>query len=289
MKTNSLSTRAILLINLILVQTLIFIFTALYLYLWFNGKDIFRIISWQAVATVLLFSGIIFSILAIYLVAEIVRLAEKEADSEVTKARLLDSKNLIDVLKTQRHDFINHLQVVSGLGQLGHPQKVVEYVKQISSEINISGKLVHIAIPEVAVILLNKMAKAQGKMIKVSTDIRTSLAKIRVSTIELTSIISNLIDNAIFALDGVNSDEKVLKITLYENENDYVFEIYNSLPIIPDDMQKQVFKKGFSTKQGQEHGYGLSIVQEMTEKNGGQVFLRSKENEGTTFTVTLPM
>ena len=36
-------------------------------------------------------------------------------------------------------------------------------------------------------------------------------------------------------------------------------------------------------------GLGLSIVKEYTELNGGTISAKSTENEGSTFTITLPL
>lgn len=281
--------KSIYLMIVILGQTLLVLVISIYLYLWINGIEINKIVQSKTITSFFMTCGITLSVVAIILLKQVLYLSVKEKEAEVTKVRLEDSKNIVDALRTQRHDFVNHLQVVSGLAQLGQPEKVVDYVKQVSSELNISGKVIYLAKPEVAAILLTKVEQAQAKKIKALCFVKTSLDKLHIPATDLTSILGNLIDNAIFALEGVNSGEKELTINLREKENNYVFEIYNSLPIIPEDIQPHIFEKGFSTREGEGHGYGLYIVKDLTEKNGGQVYLRSKENEGTTFTVALPI
>ena len=61
---------------------------------------------------------------------------------------------------------------------------------------------------------------------------------------------------------------------------------------IPEKEQKYIFKRYFRAENAllnQGTGIGLNIIQSHLENLGGNIIFTSKENEGSTFTVTLPL
>jgi len=56
---------------------------------------------------------------------------------------------------------------------------------------------------------------------------------------------------------------------------------------IPDDVLPHIFEPLFSTKV-KNTGLGLSLVQGIVQQHAGVIDVKSKVNEGTTFTITLP-
>ena len=45
----------------------------------------------------------------------------------------------VHLLKIQRHDFINHLQVIHTLLQLGRSEKAITYIEELSKAPNLSS------------------------------------------------------------------------------------------------------------------------------------------------------
>ncbi len=56
---------------------------------------------------------------------------------------------------------------------------------------------------------------------------------------------------------------------------------------IPEDMQEKIFRPNFTTKSS-GMGLGLAIVRNIIESAGGTISFRTKQNEGTTFIISLP-
>jgi signal transduction histidine kinase len=56
---------------------------------------------------------------------------------------------------------------------------------------------------------------------------------------------------------------------------------------IPDDVLPHIFEPLFSTK-AKSTGLGLSLVYGIVEQHAGVIEVKSKVNEGTTFTIILP-
>jgi signal transduction histidine kinase len=59
-------------------------------------------------------------------------------------------------------------------------------------------------------------------------------------------------------------------------------------PGIPESIQDKVFQPFFSTKE-EGSGLGLSIATRIIADHGGRLELESREDEGTTFIITLPL
>ncbi|MFT5875328.1 MAG: two-component system sensor histidine kinase AgrC [Clostridium sp.] len=57
-----------------------------------------------------------------------------------------------------------------------------------------------------------------------------------------------------------------------------IVEVRNSGKTISPDKIENIFKRGFSTKEGNNRGYGLYNIKKIAEKNGTDVQLFFEEN-----------
>lgn len=97
--------------------------------------------------------------------------------------------------------------------------------------------------------------------------------------------IGNLIKNAIEA--SREGDE--IKIYSEINEEEVKFNVYNNR-VIPENIQFQIFKRSFSTKDSVSRGIGTYSVKLLIEQYlNGSVAFTSKDKKGTVFTIALPL
>lgn len=215
----------------------------------------------------------------------IVKLVEKQQEAN---RKLNHSSEVIEALRGQKHDFHNHLNVITGLIQLEKGRKAIEYIQKVSGQTTKMFSISNIGNPEVASILYRKCAIAQSKGIVVELDISCNLESIFIDSVDICTILFNLIDNATYELENCSEDERILTIDITEQDKEYIFSIGNSYPIIPKEIYDRIFKQGYTTKQGNGHGYGLGIVKKIVNKNKGRITVESFEGVGTIFTVFLP-
>lgn len=99
-------------------------------------------------------------------------------------------------------------------------------------------------------------------------------------------VIENLLRNALDAMEG---DGKI-KIDINKHHNMANIEITDSGKGISLGNQKAIFKPGFTTKK-RGWGLGLSLAKRIIEEyHKGKIFVKnSKPNEGTTFSVQIPL
>jgi signal transduction histidine kinase len=135
-------------------------------------------------------------------------------------------------------------------------------------------------------------------VVDVPDDIRAMVDSRRVQQVLL-----NLIFNAIQAMDGGGT----LTITARRSSADtFFFRVEDTGRGIPSELLTKIFDPFFSTKSSRRRsdgdslaydeflsnegtGLGLAICHGIVKKHGGHIDVQSKLDEGTTFTVYLPM
>lgn len=104
----------------------------------------------------------------------------------------------------------------------------------------------------------------------------------------LERVLHNLIGNAIKHHDR---DTGRITITVKEIPRFIEFSVSDDGPGIAQDAHKQVFKMFHTVKPRDEvegSGMGLAIVKKLVDAHGGAIWLKSREQEGATFTFTWP-
>ena len=91
---------------------------------------------------------------------------------------------------------------------------------------------------------------------------------------EMCKVLSNLLDNAIDALQEVEASQRSLTLTLTEDLRSFRFAVANTGPMIPLKSQESIFQPGITTKAA-GHGMGLYIVRKVLRDRGGDITLVS--------------
>lgn len=133
---------------------------------------------------------------------------------------------------------------------------------------------------ENALVLLKHRLKTGVKVIK---EYDPDLPEIEAFGAELSQVWINLIDNAIYAMNG----EGVLTITISRDGDGVLVTIADTGSGIPDDVASRVFDPFFTTKEpGQGTGLGLATVYSIVARHGGKLdFVTGPD--GTTFRARL--
>ena len=107
--------------------------------------------------------------------------------------------------------------------------------------------------------------------------------------IHLTSVIYNLIDNAL----KYSPLAPQLTINLQEKADKIIFLVKDNGLGIAKEFQDKIFDKFFRVPTGNAHnikghGLGLNYVKKVIEKHGGAITLQSEQGKGTAFMISLP-
>jgi len=127
--------------------------------------------------------------------------------------------------------------------------------------------------------------KAKSKSVAIRLDIAPNLPKIVSNAGELNQVWSNLIENAIDALQEGGEIRVIARVT----DGEMVVCVIDNGPGVPVDLQQRIFEPFFTTKPiGQGTGLGLDIALRTVRQAGGLIALSSKPGH-TEFRVALPL
>jgi len=164
------------------------------------------------------------------------------------------------------------------IGELVGAMKAYSYMDRAAQqEIDI-----HRGIDDTLTILHHKLK--QG--IIVTRDYDRSLPKICAYGSELNQVWTNLLDNAIDAMDGKGH----ISVRTARNGDDALIEIQDDGPGIPPEIQERIWEPFFTTKAvGQGTGLGLDIaLRIICHHHKGDIKVRSQPG-ATRFTIRLPL
>lgn len=82
---------------------------------------------------------------------------------------------IIALLRWQRHEFLNHLQVISGYLQLQKSERALDYLKQVIAQLEHPGRLMRLKQPDLAVAALLKMEQAASRGITLNIEVHTTM------------------------------------------------------------------------------------------------------------------
>lgn len=194
----------------------------------------------------------------------------------------------------------DNIAVVGWLHQVLSTEKLVGEIEEASKRINalvtsVKGYThmdqapekhkadIHTGIRNTLTMLNHKLKKAGVKVIE-SFKHDPPEATIYVS--ELNQVWTNLIDNAIDAMEGMPNG--VLEIRTERDRESTVVSIIDNGPGIPKDMQDKIFDAFFTTKPiGKGTGLGLDVVRNIVNQHNGKIDLTSRPGE-TIFKVSFP-
>jgi two-component system NtrC family sensor kinase len=102
----------------------------------------------------------------------------------------------------------------------------------------------------------------------------------------LNQVFLNILNNAQQAIDGPGT----VTVTTSVVGQDVHVIVADTGAGIPDELLSRIFDPGYTTKGvGVGTGLGLSICYQIMQDHGGRIEVSSKPDEGTSFTVVIPI
>ena len=121
--------------------------------------------------------------------------------------------------------------------------------------------------------------------VEVVRDYDPDLPPIVAHASQLNQVWTNLLDNAVDAVDG----DGVIRVRTYRAGDELIVEVGDDGPGVPAELQSRLFEPFFTTKDvGQGTGLGLDIVRRIISNHHGQVRVISSPGD-TRFQVRLPL
>lgn len=200
------------------------------------------------------------------------------------------TRHIVSALRANNHEFINKLQVIAGLLQMDRAEDALAYIGNVSAEhaqtIAPVMQLIHNA--NVAALLLGKLDNMRELNIRLTLLANSVLPEHSryLSTHELVTVVGNLLENAIEAIDALPSGgERSVVFQITEDETGLLIVISDSGEGIREDVLPHIFEAGFSTKSDHGRGVGMNLIKTIADRHSGLVEVDSEPEAGTTFTL----
>ncbi|GAA1734626.1 ATP-binding protein [Aeromicrobium alkaliterrae] len=206
--------------------------------------------------------------------------------------QLSSNLSISDTLRAQTHEFANRLHTISGLVELEEYDELSQLLGSLTREradldANIRD---HVADPAVAALVVAKSSAAQEAAVRLVLDDASRLPELdRELSADLTTVIGNLVDNAIDACRGHDPAEVVVRVARRGDDVEVV--VTDSGPGVAPELRDSIFVRGFSTKPEVlgGRGIGLPLVRLIAARRGGAVVLTHPTGGGARFTFTVPL
>ncbi|MBI3734876.1 MAG: cyclic nucleotide-binding domain-containing protein [Chloroflexi bacterium] len=163
--------------------------------------------------------------------------------------------------------------------------EIVKSVKEYSykDQAPVQEVDIHKSLDNTLVMLKHKLKAGDG--ITVKKELAPDLPCIEAYGSELNQVWTNIIDNAIDAMQGRGE----LTLRTYTSDEKVVVEIADNGPGMPPEVKERIFEPFYTTKEpGKGTGLGLHITYNIVQKHHGQIEVRSSPGE-TCFQITLPL
>ncbi len=201
-----------------------------------------------------------------------------------------DKKNYFDVIEQHSqkiskmsHDISNHLRTIQILAQNKENAELTEYSENLLSEYSNSLKS-YCKNPTINAMLLYYNSVATNE--RVSYKAQANVEKeIKISQVDLVSIISNMLNNAFEACSTLKDEDKEVEITIDTKNNAFVCVCKNKF----DGKITKKDRKFYTRKKDEEnHGLGIEIIQETVKRLNGKCDFEYMQ-QSFTVTVYIPM
>mgnify|MGYP002783169880 CR=1 FL=1 len=218
---------------------------------------------------------LIITMLINYIFIKLSKYYQKEQDYKIIELKnefleqcYLEQQEFHNKTSKLRHDFKNHNICILSLLKDNRIEEAKKYVDSMNDVITFDSKYIKTGNDIIDIVLNQKSALAEKNNINMKID--SNIPKdINMEPMDLLSILSNILDNAIEAVIKVNKDiERKINIKISKYKEYLFICISNTSEKDP----RNIIKKSETTKKDKaNHGLGSKIVKGITEKYNGSI------------------
>lgn len=223
---------------------------------------------------------------SIFIMARFIRTNKREIQTSIQENMADHIKEFINAIKGQRHDFLNHLQIIYGLCQDKQYDSLEKYIKELSKETSYYNELLTIDNPILSALINAKTTRANERGINVRMNIEADLKSVGHISIELARILGNLIDNALDAVEN-SKDDRYIKLDIDSRGSLLIASVSNPWNGELSHIDAAI-NEGKSTKGGEHQGLGLRICTQLAKKIHAHFTYTYEPSGELRFTLAVP-
>ncbi len=170
-----------------------------------------------------------------------------------------------------RHDLKNHIFTLKGIAENGSKEELLDYLEKMTDAVEEATYISMSKNTAVDAVLNEKLIYAQKNQISTQFDIN-SLEKISISSMDVCTILSNALDNAVEAcLKIENVKDRYIDLKINDSEGEMIISVKNPSLYAP----KRRAGAYISAKKDKEHhGLGLKSIKRTVDKYNGDMLVK---------------
>lgn len=245
-------------------------------------KQLVRIGIIVAVVTLL-------SLLVLYLTFASHRKSEDKLVRKAQETYVDEVNGLFQSIRAQRHDFMNHVQMIHSFAQMNRIDELMLYTQELTGEIRQMNDIINIGNPAIAALIRSKISQAEPLKIQFKADF-TDINKLElgVKSLDLTRMLGNLIDNAFDEVQSYAEERRCVTVKGCQQEGYLEFVVHNICDNREQLDDHRIFDPGYSTKNEAHNGLGLAIVKSIVDQYKGTVKIVQDEEDWISFIIRIP-
>lgn len=199
--------------------------------------------------------------------AEVIALQNESEQIQIEATKKLELE-----IRSLRHDIRNHIYIINEMVKSREYHQLKEYTDELVEKVEEKALFVNTGRFDIDSIVNAKLTKAKniGASIEVDT---FACDKIKINRFDLITILSNLLDNSVEALEKV--DNKELKFVMKYNLGTLRIKVENTVK----EKVNTVNGKIKTTKHDKnKHGYGMENIINVVHKYNGFIEYSNKNN-----------
>ncbi|NDI36775.1 GHKL domain-containing protein [Chengkuizengella sediminis] len=272
---------------LVCILSIQFLMTALIMSIGYFGS--FHNLS--KIIYILLFLMIFISLIIMILTFNTIKQSKNEAIRMTQQFYIEDVNRMFTSIRGQRHDFLNHVQVIHGFVKYKKYNQLEEYTKELTEEISEVNEILQIGHPAIAALIQSKMIISLDKKVKFKYEVSgLDGLSLGITSIDIVKILGNLIDNAIDEVNNFPLEKRWINLKVTTENGKLYIITKNPCSIKIQNTKNDLFTSGYSTKEKDLHeGIGLAIVKDRVDYYKGQIKILTSLNNEIEFRVELPL
>lgn len=193
---------------------------------------------------------------------------QRERDMLDTQYRLAQAefaslRQLQQNAAAYRHDMRHHFSLLQGLASKGHIEEIKEYLRTAQSDMDAITPIRFCENETVNLILSAFAAKAKQSKVLLTIDAKLP-DSLPFSDTELCSLLSNALENAIYACENIaDSNKRIIRLRVYSKNTKLCIDIRNRY------QREPIFHHGLPVSKEPGHGFGTKSMAHTIEKHGG--------------------
>lgn len=238
---------------------------------------------------ILLGASIVLFLLMLALMLRLLARTREESARMTQDIYVEEIDRMFTSIRGQRHDFLNHVQVMHTMLQMGKIPELRTYMADLVKESREVSDIVQHHTPALAAFVQAKTAVAVSRGIAFTYELSDDWSQLStIRMIDIIKIVGNLVNNAFDEAERQPSEYRSVHAVMKCHSSHVELSVANSGRTLNEGDQDLIFLPGYTTKDSRHSGLGLSIVQDRVKYYRGTVTVQLTDDNATVFTVQLP-